>query len=148
MIRTKLSAGIPSAPSSQSRGAEKGGNMLQRKNLLLWSITLSLCGTFLYGYARAPIKVRKSPSQNPPVYQTRGEEAYVRQAALMPQLRWSLKALGDRLEKRGKERLTLIGTLTQPADLQPVPFTAIREFSDRLRLTFQAGVQTRVLTFN
>src|SRR5882724_9805409 len=115
--------------------------MSRQKKEWLWSILiLTLCAAFIYGYSRAPIKVRpaqpintESGSQNSAASQPRGEDAYVRQAALMPQLRWSLKALGDRLEKRGKERLTLIGTLTQTGDPQPLPFTAIREFSDRLR---------------
>ena len=130
--------------------------MLRQKKEWLWPIlTLTLCGALIYGYSRASIRVRpahpintKSGSQNSVPSQTRGEDSYVRQAALMPQLRWSLKALGDRLEKRGKERLTLTGTLTQAGESQSTPFVAIREFSDRLRLTFQAGAQTRVLTFN
>ena len=123
--------------------------MLQRKRALLWPIVaLSLCGLFLYGYARGPSKARKSRSHKSVASQTRGEDPYVRPAALMPQLRWNLQALGDRLERRGKERITLTGTLTQKGESQSMPFIVVREFSNRLRLAFPVGLQTRVLTFN
>jgi len=72
--------------------------------------------------------------------------AYVHSGALWPQLRWNLKALGDRLEKPGKERLVVTGTLDQ--DAQSRTYTAIMEFPDRLNLTIQNGLETRTVTFD
>ena len=73
--------------------------------------------------------------------------AYVRRSNLSPKLNWHLNALGDRLEKPGRERLSVTGTLSR-ADLQPEEVTAVLEFPDRLRLTTQKGNQTRVIAFD
>src|SRR6266496_1986835 len=108
--------------------------MLQRKKELLWPIvTLSLLGVFLYGYARAPIKARtaetvtsKSGSHNSAASQTGARDFYVQQGALMPQLRWRLRALGDRLEKRGKERLTLTSLTGTRQWITRIPRASIR----------------------
>jgi hypothetical protein len=56
--------------------------------------------------------------------------------------------LGDRLEKPGKERMTVTGTLTRLDDPQPIPFSAILQFPDHLRLTMQLGARSRILTFD
>ena len=72
--------------------------------------------------------------------------AYVRPGNLSPKLIWNLKAMGDRLEKPGKERLTVTATLSR-ADSQTEEVTAVWEFPDRLRLTTQKGNQARVITF-
>ena len=75
-------------------------------------------------------------------------EAYVRASALSPKLVWHLKAMGDRLERPGSERLSLTGTLTRTNDSQAEELIAVSEFPDRLRLTMQKGNQTRVITFD
>jgi hypothetical protein len=72
--------------------------------------------------------------------------AYVKRSNLSPKLVWHLNALGDRLEKPGKERLNLTGTLSRANDSQEV--VAIFEFPERLRLTMQKGNQTRVISFD
>jgi hypothetical protein len=61
---------------------------------------------------------------------------------------WHLKAMGDRLEKPGTERLTLTGTLTRTNDPQTQAIVAVLEFPDRLRLTIQKGAENRVITFD
>src|SRR6185295_18331647 len=60
--------------------------------------------------------------------------AYVRPGNLSPKLIWHLKAMGDRLEKPGRERLSVTGTLSR-ADSKAEEVTAVWEFPDRLRLT-------------
>lgn len=70
----------------------------------------------------------------------------VRAGVLWPQLRPYLKVLGDRLEKSGKERLTLSGTLDRAGE-QRVAFTGTLEFPDRLRLTMPSGTETRTLIY-
>ena len=71
----------------------------------------------------------------------------VHRGRLWPQLRWNLAALGNRLEKPGKERLTLAGTF-QRADEQTALFAAILEFPDRLRITTQPGSESRTIVFD
>lgn len=73
---------------------------------------------------------------------------YVRRSLLSPKLVRHLDALGDRLERPGRERLNLKGTLSWTNDSQPEEISAVLEFSERLRLTIQKGNQTRTLTFN
>jgi hypothetical protein len=75
-------------------------------------------------------------------------EAYIRRSLLSPKLVWHLNALGDRLEKPGRERLNVTGTLTRTKDSQTEDVIAVFEFPDRLRVTTQKGSQTRVITFD
>jgi hypothetical protein len=73
---------------------------------------------------------------------------YVRRSNLSPKLVSHLNALGDRLEKPGRERLSLTGTLTRANDSQTQEVVAVFEFPERLRLTMQKGSQTRVISFD
>jgi hypothetical protein len=127
------------------------------KRKLLWPalLTVALCTTVL---AVASIRKRLdsrsvkpplvSKRQNPVVAPTTADQAYVPVAQLWPQLRWHLKVLGDRIEKPGKERLTITGTIKRAGDLEALPMALTLEFPDRLRLTVQDGLQQRVVTFN
>jgi hypothetical protein len=72
--------------------------------------------------------------------------AYVRRSNLSPKLVWHLKALGDRLERAGSERLSLTGTLRRATDSQAEEVSAIFEFPERLRLTL--ANESRVITFD
>jgi hypothetical protein len=72
--------------------------------------------------------------------------AYVRRSSLSPKLVSHLNAMGDRLEKPGRERLYLTGTLSRANETQEV--VAVFEFPERLRLTMQKGSQTRVISFD
>lgn len=74
--------------------------------------------------------------------------AYVRRGLLSPKLIWHLNALGNRLERPGKERLSVTGTLRRSGDSQPAEVVAVLEFPARLRLIIQRGIQTRVITFD
>jgi hypothetical protein len=66
---------------------------------------------------------------------------YVRRGRLWPQLRPVSEALGDRLEKPGKERLILIGALRRASKKnENRPARLLLEFPDRLRLEEQDGV--------
>jgi hypothetical protein len=80
----------------------------------------------------------------PPALNTNG---YVSRARLWPQLRDALKAMGDRLEKPGKERLTLVGTLLRQNNSQAIPFRLFLELPRRMRLEEQ-GAQPRVSGFD
>lgn len=66
---------------------------------------------------------------------------YVRRGRLWPQLRPMSVALGDRLEKPGKERLILTGHLRRASKRnENRPTRLILEFPDRLRLEEQDSV--------
>ncbi len=74
--------------------------------------------------------------------------AYVRRSLLSPKLVWHLNAFGDRLEKPGRERLSVTGTLSRAKDSQTEEVSAVWEFPERLRLTTQKANQTRLITFD
>lgn len=74
--------------------------------------------------------------------------AYVRRSNLSPKLVWYLNALGDRLEKPGRERLSVTGTLSRSNNSQTEEVTAVFEFPERVKLTTQRGNQTRIITFD
>jgi hypothetical protein len=98
-----------------------------------------------YGKLRSPY-ARYSNTAPGPTRLKRG--AYIRASTLAPKLVSHLKAMGDRLETPGRERLTVTGTLTRANDSQTEEVIAVSEFPERLRLTIQRGNQTRVITFN
>lgn len=87
-----------------------------------------------------------STQGNPNRARKRG--AYVRRSSLSPKLVWHLKATGDRLEKPGKERLRVTGTLSRANDSQIQEVVAVFEFPERLHLTLQKGNQRRIVTFD
>ena len=71
----------------------------------------------------------------------------MRRGNLSPKLNWHLSALEDRLEKPGRERLSVAGALSR-AGSPAEEVTAVWEFPDRLRLTRHKGNQTRVIAFD
>lgn len=72
---------------------------------------------------------------------------YLHRAALQPQLREALSALGNRLEVPGNERLILLGTISRLALSETLQVRLITEFPDQLRLEEQIGDQLRVTGF-
>ena len=87
------------------------------------------------------------PSQNPASVTRSNRNAYVRRVQMSPRLAMNLNALGNRLEKPGQERLSLVGTWRVVGAVQPRDFAATLEFPDRLRLNV-GGPQNRVITFD
>jgi hypothetical protein len=76
-------------------------------------------------------------------------EEYVRPRAIWPQLRAALAVIGDRLERPGKERLSMTGTLTRTVEsTAQTPFVLVREFPGFMRLEEQDGAQRRVSVFS
>lgn len=75
---------------------------------------------------------------------------YVHRARLRPQLREALRSVGDRLERPGKERLTLIGTLTRSVATAPeiLPVRLFLQLPDRMRLEEQIGTRVRISIFD
>lgn len=94
----------------------------------------------------ANMKDSNARSQAGPARAKRG--AYIRSSALSPKSVWYLKAMGDRLEKPGRERLSITGTLARANVSQAEEVTAVWELPDRLHLTKQKGNQARVITFD
>jgi hypothetical protein len=126
-----------------------------RRRVLQPASVIVLLGFFALAFAAidklghsstAVTKTSGSQTVSGPASVKRG--AYVRASALSPKLVWHLKAMGDRLEKPGKERLTLTGTLVRANDSKTEAVVAVLEFPDRLRLTVQKGAENRVITLD
>jgi hypothetical protein len=91
--------------------------------------------------------IKPGTGQNPSSVTRSNRNAYVRRAQLSPRLALNLNALGNRLEKPGQERLTLMGTLRLSTTAETREVAATTEFPDRLRLVV-GGPQNRVITFD
>lgn len=96
----------------------------------------------------AAAKLRGSNTTETDTLSDAKRSAYVRRSLLSPKLVWHLNALGDRLERPGRERLRVTGTLSWTEDSQTEEVTALFEFPERLRLTTQRGNQTHIFTFD
>jgi hypothetical protein len=130
--------------------------MKKNRQRVIWlALLIALLGLTAFAFA-ASRKLRrpKTTTTNPTTRQNRlspvaaNRGTYVERGSLSPKLVWHLKALGDRLENPGKERLTLTGTLTRSEGSQLEDVVAVLEFPERLRLTIQRGVRTQVITFD
>jgi len=71
----------------------------------------------------------------------------VRRALIRTRLRDALSALGDRLEKPGKERLIMVGTLRRQNSSQATPFRLFMELPHQMRLE-EPGARPRVIGFD
>lgn len=74
--------------------------------------------------------------------------ADVRRAFLPGQLRPALRALGDRVERPGKERLALAGSVRRKGEAEAAPFSSVYEQPGRLRFEEGQGAARRVLVFD
>jgi len=89
----------------------------------------------------------ETTNQRPPVTPA-GQRLYVRTSSLPPKLRWNLKALGDRLERRGKEQLIIQGTLTRAGVAGSAPVTLNLEPANRLMMKTKSGIQEQTIAFD
>ena len=114
--------------------------------LLAFALSLSAI-TFATARILRHEKTETKPNQNPASVTRSNRNAYVRRAQMSPRLAMNLNALGNRLEKPGQERVSLVGTWRATGTAQPREFAATLEFPDKLRLTV-GGPQNRVITFD
>jgi hypothetical protein len=75
-------------------------------------------------------------------------DEHVRSGAVWPQLRGALATLGDRLERPGKERVTLSGTIHRGGGSDANAFILVRESSGRVRFQEQDGHRARTVAFD
>ena len=126
---------------------------MKRDHRILWP-ALAIAGLVLtaltfVAYGKLRNLTARYPKTANPTNARRGSverPAYVRRNNLSPKLVGHLNALGDRIEKPGRERLNLTGTLSRGNDSEEV--VAVFEFPERLRLTLQKDSQTRVISFD
>jgi hypothetical protein len=78
----------------------------------------------------------------------KANNGWLSQAALPSRLHTALRALGDRLERRGKERLVMAGILRYFGESLDTPFTLILELPGRVQLALQQGVSSRTLVYD
>src|SRR6185436_15240509 len=106
-------------------------------------LLIAALGLGVVGFAATGVMRRSRASENVPAA---SRKEYVNRRLLTPRLASHLNALGNRLEKSGKERLTVTGVLHVSADSQARPIAATLEFPDRFRIAIQNGPQSRVIT--
>src|SRR5712692_9608740 len=100
--------------------------MSKKQKRIFWPVLVMVAlglGALAFASSRNARRATLAPplaSQDPRAATNAKPDDYVRMSRLPSQLRWSLKALGDRIQKPGKERLTLAGTL-QDANAVPAP---------------------------
>jgi hypothetical protein len=124
--------------------------MKKRTKTSVWLVVFALALSFsVITFATARILRRDTKpglAQNPSNITRSNPNVEVRKALLSPRLTLNLNALGNRLEKPGQERLTLMGTL-RLGGAETHEFAATLEFPDRLRLVV-GGPQSGVITFD
>lgn len=76
------------------------------------------------------------------------ENAYLRRSRLRPKLAWGLRDFGNRFEKPGNERLSIVGTLQTGIDGKQLPATVVNEFPERIRLTIANDRGRQTIVFN
>ncbi|MBS1813192.1 MAG: hypothetical protein JST84_33810 [Acidobacteria bacterium] len=73
---------------------------------------------------------------------------YLQRKGMWPQLRPTLDAHGDRFEKPGKERVTIVGIINDLASDDKTPSRLIFEFPDKLRLEKQKKDKVHITIFD
>lgn len=117
--------------------------------LLVIATTMTVGGFAATGILRQQPTVKETlNTRQNQLNVNRGKDTnYVNRSRLSPKLIMHLNALGNRLEKPGKERLTIMGELRSSASSERREITATLEFPDKLRLGIQNGHQNRLITF-
>lgn len=121
----------------------------------LWLLLIAAISFSAVGFAATAI-MRRPPAtiptldnqENRPTLSNRKERGYVSRSRLSPKLAMHLNALGNRLERPGRERLTITGYVLSSSDSQAREIAATLEFPDKLRLSIQNGQQNRLITFD
>lgn len=115
-------------------------------------LLITAVGLTAVGFAATRMMSRTAASgdtqQNGSNKRRGNDKALVRRGLLSPSLQMHLNALGNRLEKAGKERLTIAGELRSAAESQPREIAATLEYPGKLRLGIQNGQQNRLITFD
>jgi len=134
----------------ESRQLIKKGVRAMSRKIFFWPALLLIAGAATaFALVSTPTLVRKLATQLAPnpIPSVTSSPDRVRAGALWPQLRWYFKAFGDRLERPGRERVTLAGMIDRVGE-QPWEFTAVAEFPDRLRLTMMSGFPGRTIVYD
>lgn len=132
--------------------------MNKKKFVILLALSAALASTAiaLVSYRENPAPTRSNTSQPAtlgavPLQQGDGpplpSDDRVRRESLSSQLRGPFQTLGDRLERRGKERVTVTGTLRRPGE-EATAFGLIWETPGRLRLEVINGGQQQITIFD
>ncbi|HET6979060.1 MAG TPA: hypothetical protein VFI24_22190 [Pyrinomonadaceae bacterium] len=115
--------------------------------LLIIAVSLTVAGFAATGMMRGPSGPTLDSRQKQANASRSKDKSYVNRSRLSPKLVMHLNALGNRLEKPGKERISLTGELRSSSESQPRELTATLEFPDKLQLGIKNGQQNRLLTF-
>jgi len=124
--------------------------VFQKKVLPLIVIaSASIVGALSQPFAKKSVSTFSTTKQKNILQRPRPQgDRYVRSGSVAPQLRWNLRALGDRLERPGKEQETTSGILEVARAPHPALIEINTEFSNRIVMTLQAGGERRLITFD
>jgi hypothetical protein len=114
--------------------------------LLLTAVSVSAVGFAASRMGRSPAATKLETQQNRP--NVSRSKSNVNRGRLSSRLARNLIALGDHLEKPGKERLTITGELRSSLNSPAREIAATLEFPDKLRLGIQNGQQNRLITLD
>ena len=120
---------------------------MQKQNRIVLLVVISLAVGLV---AIVLATNRRGENQSLPLPQGNAgaRSKYVRRATLRPKLGWALSQLGDRLERPGKERTAVAGTVRFGNDPTANPLILLNEFPDRVRASLTQGSNARTLVFD
>jgi hypothetical protein len=124
--------------------------MFSKKRQLFSAIAIACLtiGGLLYVYASTRNPRRSAQGRQNANRPQAKDEQHVQRALIWQQLRPALNQLGDRLEQRGKERLSIAGTISSADTTAPQPLQLVLEYPEQVRISRQTGISGRVITFN
>lgn len=147
-----LSIGAPAFPAQGSLPAadKRKTTMTNIKRILIVVLAILICSVLLVLAAHkrigpTPTAVAQQPTVTPGAVKRRD---YVRRSMLRSKLGWALNQLGDRLEKPGKERINVSGSLQYGKNQISSSVRLVGEFPDRAQLRLVNSGTERVITFD
>lgn len=117
---------------------------IERTLLLL---LLAVASTLLVVFTVRALWIKPSFSTKQIIATVLPSPLYVQRGRMGSKLGYALNILGDRLQRPGKERLILLGTLQRQNNPQAIPFRLFLELPRQMRLEEQ-GTQARVIVYD
>jgi hypothetical protein len=135
----------------QRSGLKREPPVVKSKHIVLGGMLLAVAGaaSALAFNSPRPGAAQQTAPGRPGTQAAAAENPdLIRRASLRPLLREALGALGDRLERPGREQLMLSGTMARGGGGGPSHVQLVRQFPSLLRAVEQSGGGTSVVTFN
>lgn len=125
--------------------------MSKQKRILFSLVSILLIGLVVFAVSTNSWRraTKRSEQRVAGRKSTSKEKAeYLRRSTLKPRLAWGLRDFGDRFEKPGNERVSIVGAFQAASDPAVLLVTVINEFPQRARLIFEDGGRRQTIVFN